>query len=196
VTSESRSEADSQRGALRAAIIQDVTSQRVLMLGWMDDEAFRLTEVTGTVHFYSRSRRQLWRKGDTSGNSFTVESLQLDCDGDAVLVQVKPEGPACHTGSSSCFSPWLWQRVLDRIQHPDDASYVSGLVASGLSRVAQKVGEEGVEVALASSGDRDALISEVADLWFHIYVLLGARGIDVTEVDDELRRRARPASDT
>ena len=101
---------------LRAAIVQDADSGRVLMLAWMDDEALRLTQETGEAHFYSRSRERLWRKGETSGNTLAVEELRDDCDGDALLLRVRPNGPACHTGSASCFAPWLWRRISERAE--------------------------------------------------------------------------------
>ena len=99
---------------LRAAIVQDAETDRVLMLAWMDDEALRRTRETGEAHFFSRSRQQLWHKGETSGNTLTVEELREDCDGDAILLRVHPAGPACHTGSVSCFAPWLWRTVAER----------------------------------------------------------------------------------
>ena len=101
---------------LRAAVVQDARDGRVLMLAWMDEEALRLTMETGEAHFWSRSRQALWRKGETSGNTLAVVDVKDDCDGDAVLVQVEPAGPACHTGSRSCFAPWLWRRVAERAQ--------------------------------------------------------------------------------
>ena len=178
---------------LRAAIVQDAKSNRVLMLAWMDDEALRLTRETGEAHFFSRSRQQLWRKGETSGNTLTVEELREDCDGDAILLRVRPTGPACHTGAVSCFAPWLWRRVAERAKERPDGSYVAGLVAAGSAAAAQKVGEEGVEAALAGASESDErLVEELADLWFHSYVLLAARGLDPSLVEDELARRATP----
>jgi phosphoribosyl-ATP pyrophosphohydrolase/phosphoribosyl-AMP cyclohydrolase len=177
---------------LQAAIVQDAESERVLMLAWMDDEALRLTRETGEAHFYSRSRQRLWRKGETSGNVLVVEELRDDCDGDAILLRVRPAGPACHTGAVSCFAPWLWRRVVERAKERPEGSYVAGLVAAGPAAAAQKVGEEGVEVALAGATESDErLVEEVADLWVHTYVLLAARGLDPSLVEDELRRRAR-----
>lgn len=162
------------------------------MLAWMDDEALRLTRETGEAHFFSRSRNRLWRKGETSGNTLAVEELREDCDGDAILVRVTPAGPACHTGSVSCFAPWLWRTVAERAATRPDGSYVAGLLDQGVSAVARKVGEEGVETALAALDESDErLVSEVADLWFHTYVLLAARGLDPADVEDELRRRSR-----
>jgi phosphoribosyl-ATP pyrophosphohydrolase/phosphoribosyl-AMP cyclohydrolase len=177
---------------LRAAVVQDAETNRVLMLAWMDDEALRLTRETREAHFFSRSRQRLWRKGETSGNTLAVEELRDDCDGDAVLLRVRPAGPTCHTGSVTCFAPWLWRRVAERARERPDGSYVAGLVAEGVAAAARKVGEEGVEAALAGAGESDErVVSEVADLWFHTYVLLAARGLDPSLVEDELTRRAR-----
>jgi phosphoribosyl-ATP pyrophosphohydrolase/phosphoribosyl-AMP cyclohydrolase len=175
---------------LRAAIVQDAASERVLMLAWMDDEALRLTRETGEAHFWSRSRRQLWRKGETSGNTLAVEELRDDCDGDAILLRVRPNGPACHTGAVSCFAPWLWRVVAERARERPAGSYVVSLLEQGAAAAARKVGEEGVEAALAGAGESDErLVEELADLWFHSYVLLAARGLDPAAVEDELRRR-------
>ena len=177
---------------LRAAIVQDAVTNRVLMLAWMDDEALRLTRESGEAHFFSRSRGRLWRKGETSGNTLTVEELREDCDGDAILLRVQPNGPACHTGSLSCFAPWLWRRVAERALPRPDGSYVARLVAEGPAAAARKLGEEGLEAALAGAGESDErLVSEIADLWFHSYVLLAARGLDPAAVEDELLKRAR-----
>jgi phosphoribosyl-ATP pyrophosphohydrolase/phosphoribosyl-AMP cyclohydrolase len=176
---------------LTAAIVQDAETNRVLMLAWMDEEALRLTRETGEAHFFSRSRNRLWRKGETSGNTLAVEELREDCDGDAILLRVRPAGPTCHTGSTSCFAPWLWRRVLERAETKPEGSYVARLVAGGPAAAARKVGEEGVEAALAGAGESDErLVSEIADLWFHSYVLLAARGLDPAAVEDELARRA------
>jgi phosphoribosyl-ATP pyrophosphohydrolase/phosphoribosyl-AMP cyclohydrolase len=176
---------------LRAAIVQDAGTNRVLMLAWMDDEALRLTRETGEAHFFSRSRNRLWRKGETSGNVLAVEELSNDCDGDALLLRVRPTGPACHTGSLSCFAPWLWRRVAERAATRPEGSYVAGLIEAGPAAAARKIGEEGLEAALAGASESDErLVSELADLWFHSYVLLAARGLDPAAVEDELARRA------
>ena len=172
------------------AIVQDVGSGRVLMLAWMDAEALRLTRETGEAWFWSRSRRQLWRKGETSGHTLAVEELRDDCDGDAILLRVRPAGPTCHMGSSSCFAPWLWRRIKERgLERPEGSYVVSLLDDSALA--ARKVGEEGLETALAGAGESDErLVEEVADLLFHSYVLLAARGLDPEQVEAELARRA------
>ena len=176
---------------LTPAIVQDAETNRVLMLAWMDEEALRHTRETGEAHFYSRSRQRLWRKGETSGNTLAVEELRDDCDGDAILLRVHPAGPTCHAGAVSCFAPWLWRRVAERAKERPQGSYVAGLLAEGPAAAARKVGEEGVEAALAGAGESDErLVSEIADLWFHTYVLLAARGLDPTAVEDELERRA------
>jgi len=181
--------------ALRAAIVQDAASGRVLMLAWMDGEALRLTRESGEAHFFSRSRGRLWHKGATSGNTLAVEELREDCDGDAILLRVRPAGPACHTGSLSCFAPWLWRRVAERALTRPDGSYVASLLADGPAAAARKVGEEGVEAALAGACESDErLVAELADLWFHTYVLLAARGLDPAAVEDELERRAAQAT--
>jgi phosphoribosyl-ATP pyrophosphohydrolase/phosphoribosyl-AMP cyclohydrolase len=177
---------------LRAAVVQDAASGRVLMLAWMDAEAERLTRETGEAWFWSRSRQELWHKGATSGNTLAVEELRDDCDGDALLVRVRPNGPACHTGSVSCFAPWLWRTVADRAAQRPEGSYVVSLLDEGVGACARKVGEEAVETAVAALAESDErLVEEVADLWFHTYVLLASRGLDPSAVEDELERRVR-----
>src|ERR687883_42943 len=146
---------DGPTGKLRAAVVQDAGTGRVLMLAWMDDEALRRTRETGEAHFYSRSRRALWHKGETSGNTLAVEELRDDCDGDAILLRVRPAGPACHTGSLSCFAPWLWRHVAERARERPEGSYVAGLLEQGAAACARKVGEEGVEAALAGAAESD-----------------------------------------
>src|SRR5262252_3871009 len=183
---------DTVNRALRAAIVQDATDGRVLMLAWMDDEAERLTRQTGEAWFWSRSRRELWHKGETSGNTLAVEELRDDCDGDALLVRVRPNGPACHTGSVSCFAPWLWRTVAERAAVRPEGSYVAGLLRDGVTACARKVGEEAVETVVAATTESDErLVEELADLWFHSYILLAARGLDPASVEDELARRRR-----
>jgi phosphoribosyl-ATP pyrophosphohydrolase/phosphoribosyl-AMP cyclohydrolase len=177
---------------LRAAIIQDEESKRVLMLGWMDEEALALTRSSGLVHFFSRSRQKLWQKGETSGNVLHVTDVMLDCDEDAVLVSVHAEGPTCHDGSTSCFTPWLWRTILRRQSENEEGSYVASQLSAGVAQNARKVGEEAVELAVAAlSEDDERVVSEAADLWFHSLLLLRSRGLDPAMVDDELRRRAR-----
>ena len=175
---------------LKAAIVQDADTGRVLMLAWMNDEAERLTRETGEAWFWSRSRSELWRKGATSGNTLSVVELRDDCDGDAFLVRVRPAGPACHTGSLSCFAPGLWRTVAERAASRPAGSYTTELLESGVGACARKVGEEAVELSVAALDESDErVIEEVADLVYHIYVLLAARGLDIAQVEDELTRR-------
>src|SRR5580765_2024377 len=177
---------------LRAAIVQDAETGRVLMLAWMNDEAERLTRETGEAWFWSRSRERLWKKGETSGNTLVVEELRDDCDGDALLVRVRANGPACHTGSVSCFAPWLWRTIAERAAERPKGSYVSTLLDEGVAACARKVGEEGVEAAIAATSEADErVVEEVADLWFHSFILLASRGLDPAAVEDELARRRR-----
>ena len=179
-------------GELRAAIVQDADSGRVLMLAWMDAEAERRTRESGEAWFWSRSRQEYWHKGETSGNTMVVEELRDDCDGDALLVRVRPNGPACHTGSLSCFAPALWRTISERAQARPEGSYTTKLLNDGTPACAQKVGEEAVEVVRAALVESDErLVSEAADLVYHLYVLLVSRGLDVAAVEDELSRRSR-----
>jgi phosphoribosyl-ATP pyrophosphohydrolase/phosphoribosyl-AMP cyclohydrolase len=175
---------------LKAAIVQDAESNRVLMLAWMNDEAERLTRETGQAWFWSRSRQELWRKGETSGNTLAVEELRDDCDGDALLVRVRPAGPACHTGSLSCFAPALWRTISERALERPAGSYTTELLEAGVGASARKLGEEAVELAVAALDESDErVIEEAADLVYHLYVLLAARGLDVAQVEDELTAR-------
>jgi phosphoribosyl-ATP pyrophosphohydrolase/phosphoribosyl-AMP cyclohydrolase len=177
--------------SLRPAIVQDAGSGRVLMLAWMDDEAERLTRETGEAWFWSRSRQQLWRKGETSGNTLAVEELRDDCDGDALLLRVTPAGPACHTGSLSCFAPGLWRTISERALERPEGSYSAELLEAGVGACARKVGEEAVELSVAALDESDErVLEEAADLLYHLYVLLAARGLDVAQVEDVLAARA------
>lgn len=179
-----------ERPQLTPVVVQDAATNRVLMLAWMDEEALRRTRQTGEAWFWSRSRRELWRKGATSGNTLAVEEIRDDCDGDAILLRVRPAGPVCHTGAESCFAPWLWRRIKERTDERPEGSYVVSLVDDP-ARAARKVGEEGVEAALAGAGESDErLVEELADLWFHSYALLAARGLEPSLVEAELARRA------
>jgi phosphoribosyl-AMP cyclohydrolase / phosphoribosyl-ATP pyrophosphohydrolase len=175
---------------LRPAIVQDAATGRVLMLAWMDDEAERLTRETGEAWFWSRSRERLWRKGETSGNTLAVEELRDDCDGDALLLRVRPAGPTCHTGSVSCFAPALWRTISERAAERPAGSYTTELLDAGVGAVARKVGEEAVELTVAALDESDErVVEEAADLVYHLYVLLAARGLDIAAVEDELVRR-------
>jgi len=161
------------------------------MLGWMNDEAERLTRETGEVWFWSRSRERLWRKGETSGNTLAVRELRDDCDGDALVVRAAPSGPTCHTGSVSCFAPSLWRTIARRAAERPEGSYTADLLNAGIGACARKVGEEAVEVTVAALDESDErLVEEAADLVYHLYVLLAARGVDLAQVEDALRARA------
>jgi phosphoribosyl-ATP pyrophosphohydrolase/phosphoribosyl-AMP cyclohydrolase len=175
---------------LTPAIVQDVADGRVLMLAWMDAEALRLTRETGEAWFWSRSRQELWHKGATSGNTLAVEEIRDDCDGDALLLRVRPAGPACHTGSRSCFAPALWRTVVERVRDRPEGSYTASLAEAGIERCAQKLGEEAVEAAVAAVAGDGRLAEEAADLLYHLYVLLAVAGVDVADVEDVLARRA------
>jgi phosphoribosyl-AMP cyclohydrolase / phosphoribosyl-ATP pyrophosphohydrolase len=175
---------------LTPVIVQDAESGRVLMLAYADEEAVRRTRESGEAWFWSRSRGEHWHKGATSGNTLAVEEIRDDCDGDALLYRVRPNGPTCHTGAESCFAPWLWRVIKERQAERPEGSYVVSLLDGGPAAAARKVGEEGVEAALAAITESDErLVEELADLWFHSYVLLAARGLDPTAVEAELRRR-------
>jgi len=188
---------------LLPAVVQDAGSGAVLMLGYMNRDALEATLATGRVTFYSRSRRSLWVKGETSGNRLALVAASADCDGDAILVQARPAGPVCHAGTASCFAaapptaaaPLAFLAALEdiiaaRIAEPTPASYTARLHAQGLRRVAQKVGEEALELALAASGGSDAeVVAEGADLLYHAALLLRARGLSLADLATELERR-------
>ncbi|MFQ5446455.1 MAG: bifunctional phosphoribosyl-AMP cyclohydrolase/phosphoribosyl-ATP diphosphatase HisIE [Saprospiraceae bacterium] len=187
-------------GGLVPAIIQDDRSGKVLMLGYMNREALRKTQAENRVTFFSRSKDRLWTKGETSGHFLDVVEIRPDCDADALLVKVRPHGPVCHTGADTCFSevnelPFFEQlgQVIDgRFTQPVEGSYVSSLAVSGINRMAQKVGEEAVEVVIEAKDDNDELfLNEAADLVFHLMILLRAKGHTLGEVEDVLRSRAK-----
>ena len=176
---------------LKPAIVQDAATGRVLMLAWMDEEAERRTRETNEAWFWSRSRGRLWRKGETSGNTLAVEELRDDCDGDALLLRVRPSGPACHTGSTTCFAPALWRTISARALERPDPSYTASLLEAGVGACARKVGEEAVELSVAALDESaERVVEEAADLVYHLYVLLAARGVDIAQVEDELRLRS------
>ena len=182
-------------------VAQHAHDGRVLMLGYANREALALTLETREVHFWSRSKRRIWRKGETSGHVLKLVSIAADCDGDALLAQVLPAGPTCHRGTASCFDgesrahPWLNELealIAERATADPEASYVARLLAAPAARRAQKIGEEGVEVALAAAtGTADALREEAADLVFHLLVLLRGAGLTWGDVVGELARRHR-----
>src|ERR1700759_3567043 len=178
---------------LKPAIVQDSATGRVLMLAWMDEEAERLTRERKEAWFWSRSRERLWRKGETSGNTLAVDEIRDDCDGDAILLRVTPAGPTCHTGSVTCFAPELWRTISERAFERPAGSNTTELLDAGIGACARKVGEEAVELSIAALDESDErVVSEAADLVYHLYVVLAARGLDVSAVEDELARRASP----
>jgi phosphoribosyl-ATP pyrophosphohydrolase/phosphoribosyl-AMP cyclohydrolase len=187
-------------GGLVCAIAQDALTLQVLMVAWMDRAALEETMSSGEATFFSRSRQQRWRKGESSGNRLKVETIACDCDGDAILLSVTPAGPACHLGTVSCFGDAtrgvgqlgvLERTIAERAAAPPDESRTAKLLARGPKRIAQKVGEEGVETALAgAAGDNAELCEEGADLLYHLSVLLHARGLRLADVMDVLAKRA------
>jgi len=186
-----------KQGGLLPAIVQDAHSHRVLMLGYMDRDALAATLDTRRVTFFSRSRGRLWSKGEQSGNVLRLVSIEADCDGDALLVRADPQGPTCHLGRTSCFAHATGSALgdLDRVietreRERPEGSYTTKLFAEGVRKVAQKVGEEGVETALAAVAEDDAaLLGEAADLAYHLLVLLRARGLGLADLENALRDR-------
>ncbi|WP_330924222.1 bifunctional phosphoribosyl-AMP cyclohydrolase/phosphoribosyl-ATP diphosphatase HisIE [Candidatus Sororendozoicomonas aggregata] len=189
------------------AVIQDTVSKNVLMLGYMNKEALAVTLETGKVTFWSRTKQRLWTKGETSGNTLLLNSVALDCDNDTLLVMAKATGPTCHKGTTTCFDSAeagttlssianltflteLENLLADRKKAAPDSSYTASLYAQGAKRIAQKVGEEGVEVALAAvAGDRKELINESADLMYHLLVLLQSQQLSLSDVITTLIER-------
>ena len=185
---------------LLPAIVQDARTRVVLMQGYVSVAALERTLETGLATFHSRSKNRLWTKGETSGNHLEVVSITADCDRDSLLIQVHPRGPVCHTGSDTCwgevnrgdFLDHLERTIQHRRDHPDPGSYTSSLLARGINKVAQKVGEEAVELVIeAKDDDRDLFLGEAADLLYHYLVLLAAKGYSLEEVRGVLRSRHR-----
>ena len=190
---------DSNTGLI-PAIIQDDRNQQVLMLGYMNEEALTLTKDSGWVTFYSRSRKEIWMKGETSGNKLRVISMAPDCDQDTLLIRAIPEGPTCHTGEYSCFGKrdkqgflYLLEATIQmRKLQPNEASYTSSLFASGLNRIAQKVGEEAVELIIeAKDQNREKFEGEAADLLYHLLVLFAEKGTSLGEIEGVLAEREK-----
>lgn len=192
----------SKGDGLLPVIVQDAQTARVLMLGYMNQEALQATLDSGHVTFFSRSKQRLWTKGETSGHVLKLVKLSADCDRDTLLVLATPHGPTCHTGTESCFGDLtaaateigflsqLQQVIDERIQRQPEGSYTAKLWADGPRRMAQKVGEEGVEVALAAVAQSEQhLVSESADLLFHLSLLLKSRNLSLNDVVAELSRR-------
>jgi phosphoribosyl-ATP pyrophosphohydrolase/phosphoribosyl-AMP cyclohydrolase len=189
-----------KQGGLVPGVVQDAATGQVLMLGYLDRAAVLTTLTTGLASFHSRSRGTSWTKGETSGNTLRVERIEVDCDRDTLLLHCTPAGPTCHTGSVSCFSDERTASAsfladLDAVitrRHADRpaGSYTTALFDGGIRRIAQKVGEEGVETALAAvAQDEEALLGESADLLYHLLVLLRSRGLGLAEVESVLRAR-------
>lgn len=186
-----------KQDGLVPAVVQDAATLRVLMVGWMDRDAFDRTLRTRQATFYSRTRQRLWTKGEASGNVLDVVDVQLDCDGDTLLVLAHPRGPTCHLARASCFpeAPGDFLSELDRLvaqraRERPVGSYTTRLFDGGVRRIAQKVGEEGVETALAAVAQDDAALNgEAADLLFHLVVLLRSRGLSLDHAVDVLRSR-------
>lgn len=181
------------------AVIQDYNTHKVLMLGFMNEAALEQTETTGKVTFYSRSKQRLWVKGETSGNFLHVKSILSDCDDDTILIQAEPVGPVCHTGADTCFFEknhkedflyYLEDIIELRKQQSPEQSYTAKLFSKGINKIAQKVGEEAVELVIESKDNNDDLfLNEAADLLFHYLVLLHAKNFSLSDVVEILRKR-------
>jgi len=189
---------DKNSVGLVPAIIQDLETKNVLMLGFMNKEALDLTLESNKVHFFSRSKNRIWMKGEESGNFLNLISLKADCDNDSLLLKVKPQGPTCHKGDDTCwgeknnqnFLNILEKIIADRITNPSYNSYISNLFEKGIDKMAQKLGEEATEVIIASKNDnKKELIYESADLLFHFLLLLQKKNLRFKDVVDELEQR-------
>lgn len=188
------------KDGLIPAIIQDNTTHKVLMLGYLNQESLSLTLSTDVVHFYSRTKQRIWKKGQESGNELKVVSLKEDCDNDTLLIKVNPVGPVCHKGDDTCFKEInestdfiekLESVIEDRKQNPIDSSYVSSLFKKGINKIAQKVGEEAVELVIEAKDDNDDLfLNESADLMFHYLILLQEKGFKMKDIVKILRERS------
>jgi phosphoribosyl-ATP pyrophosphohydrolase/phosphoribosyl-AMP cyclohydrolase len=187
------------KDGLAPAIIQDNTTHKVLMLGYLSQESLSLTLSTNVVHFYSRTKQRIWKKGEESGNELKVVSLKEDCDKDTVLIKVNPVGPVCHKGDDTCFEDsnvsddfisTLENIIKDRKNNPTDSSYISSLFKKGTNKIAQKVGEEAVELVIEAKDDNDDLfLNESADLLFHYLILLQEKSYKMNDVINVLKNR-------
>ena len=184
------------------AIIQDATTQKVLMLGYMNAEALSVTQTTGKVTFFSRTKNRLWTKGEESGNFLELVSIKEDCDQDTLLIQVNPQGPTCHKGTDTCweesntssfgFLSTLGNTIKERKENNEDDSYVASLFRLGINKIAQKVGEEAVETIIeAKDADEELCLSESADLLFHYLILLEAKGFSLQDIEQRLASRSK-----
>ena len=187
------------KDGLVPAIVQDDNTHKVLMLGYLSKESLSLTLSTDVVHFYSRTKQRIWKKGEESGNELKVVSLKEDCDNDTVLIKVNPVGPVCHKGDDTCFKEKnkstdfiekLESIIEDRKINPSDSSYVSSLFKKGTNKIAQKVGEEAIELVIESKDNNDDLfLNESADLLFHYLILLQNKGFKINDVINVLKNR-------
>ncbi|MBC3795564.1 bifunctional phosphoribosyl-AMP cyclohydrolase/phosphoribosyl-ATP diphosphatase HisIE [Acetobacterium tundrae] len=189
------------------AIVQDYNTRQVLMMAWMNEDSLKQSVETKKATFYSRSRQQLWVKGETSGNTQTIISIDYDCDGDTLLLQVIPAGPACHTGNTSCFYrnimtdekndlgnidilPKLFALIADRKENPVEGSYTNYLFREGVDKIGKKIGEESAETIIAAkNNDPTELIYESSDLIYHLFVMLNNQGVDLESIFKELTNR-------
>ena len=187
-------------GGLIPAIVQDNNTNKVLMLGFMNEEAYEETKETGKVTFFSRTKNRLWMKGETSGNTLQVVSMMVDCDNDTILIKANPAGPVCHTGADTCFGEknvedimflkYLQDCIEQRRQEMPEGSYTTSLFLKGVNRMAQKVGEEAVETVIeATNGTEDGFIYEASDLIYHLIVLLTSKGLRLEDLARELKKR-------
>jgi len=185
---------------LLPVIIQHYLTQQVLMLGYMNEEAFQKTQKEGTVTFFSRSKKRIWTKGETSGNFLRVREMAMDCDQDTLLIKALPEGPTCHTGSFSCFGEedtkgflYLLENIISqRIEAKRADSYTFKLYQRGINKIAQKVGEEAIETVIEAKDDNRALfLNECADLLYHLLILLKAKGTMLNDIENILKERSR-----
>jgi phosphoribosyl-ATP pyrophosphohydrolase/phosphoribosyl-AMP cyclohydrolase len=179
-------------------VVQDAATNKVLMLGYMNEEAYDKTVVDAQITFFSRSKQRLWTKGETSGNFLFVKEILNDCDNDCLLIKANPVGPVCHTGADTCFNEindgnflYLLEKIIEsRKETKQEGSYVNSLFAKGINKIAQKVGEEAVEVVIEAKDDNDELfMNEAADLLFHYLILLNAKGKSLSDVESLLRAR-------
>ncbi len=184
------------------AIIQDATTAKVLMLGYMNAEALQQTQLTQRVTFFSRSKKRLWTKGEESGHFLELVDIRIDCDNDTLLIQANPKGPTCHTGADTCwnekntasfgFLSELEETIHDRKQNDQDASYIASLFRKGINKIAQKVGEEAVETVIESKDNNsDLFLNESADLLFHLLILLQAKGYRLEDIVKILEKRKK-----
>lgn len=179
-------------------VVQDFSTKKVLMLAFMNEEAYEKTKRDKKVTFYSRSKKRLWTKGETSGNSLELVEILQDCDNDSLLIKVNPKGPTCHTGADTCFNEknesWdltrLENLIKDRKNNPKEGSYTTGMFKAGINKIAQKVGEEAVELVIEAKDDnKELFLNEAADLMYHYLILLQAKGYSLKDVKEVLRKR-------